>query len=134
MALPRSNASFLESGFGIFPRKRYLIVTFSINPLGDTVKREKPSFLIILVISSIFIFSSAYNDYQEFIADHTSSGMRYEDLNTEDFSLDKRQLNFTIGSSLLSIFPPHGNKLHQSPTDLALQIPSLSQKSSTLRC
>ena len=98
------------------------------------MKREKPSFLMVLVIASISLFSPVYIDYQVLIeADFLSSGTRYEGRDIEDFSLDKQQ-NSTIGSSLLSIFSPPENNLFDSPTGLSLQIPSPGQKPITLRC
>jgi hypothetical protein len=89
---------------------------------------------MVLVVASIFLFSPAYIDYQELIeAGFLSSGTRYEDRDIEDFSLDK-QLNFTIGSSLLPFFSLLGNNFLASSTGLYLQIPLLGQKPFTLRC
>ena len=98
------------------------------------MKRKKLLLLRVLVFASIFLFSPSYIDYQGLTeVDFLSPGMRYEDRDIEDFSLDSH-LNFTIGSSLLPTFPLLGNNFSDPPTGIYLQILSLGQKPFTLRC
>jgi hypothetical protein len=98
------------------------------------VKRKRSSILGALVTIAIFLFSSSYINYQEFIeADFLSSGQKYEDRDVEDFSPDK-QLNFIAQSSPMLTFSRPGNNLSDSLIGLSCQIPSSDQKPVTLRC
>ena len=98
------------------------------------MKRKELSLLRVLVFTSIFLFSPVYLDYGDLIEDDfLSSEMGFEDRDIEVVSIDK-QLNFTIRSNHLPIFPLRGNSLFYSPTEFSLQTPSPCQKPFTLRC
>ena len=98
------------------------------------MKRQLASVIGILAIAVLFLFSSAYIDYQQLIeADFLSSGKKYEDRDVEDFSVDK-QLNLSIDSSPFSFFLLQANNLFASVIGPSFQIPSSDPKTFTLRC
>jgi hypothetical protein len=98
------------------------------------VNRKSSSTFGVLVIAFLFLFSPAYNDYQQLIeADFLSSGEKYKDRDVEDFALDK-QLNSIIDSGLFSFMSLVENNLFASITGPSLQIASSESKPFTLRC
>jgi hypothetical protein len=98
------------------------------------VKGKPSSILLVLVITSFFLFSPSFMDFQELIeSDFPSSRAKYEDRDIENFSFDKR-LDLTVEPSLSAIFSLLENNLSDSCTGLSLQLPSPAQKAVTLRC
>jgi hypothetical protein len=90
--------------------------------------------LLVMVISFLFLFSSAYSSYNSLTeADFLASGLKFEAADNDDLLVDKQiHLDFALG--LFSTVGSLEADLLEKVTPSSLQVPGIDPPLSILRC